>query len=123
MNSINDNDLDPQETKEWIEAMEAVIERDGHERAQYILRQLADQSFLSGAGSPYSANTPYLNTIPPELEVRSKGIQEVESKIRAIIRWNAVVMVMRANKDDSNLGGHAMTVVGYTDEYFIIRNI
>ncbi len=106
MNSINKNDLDPQETKEWVEAMEAIIERDGHERAQYILRQLADQSFLSGAGSPYSASTPYLNTIPPDLEVRSKGIQELESKIRAIIRWNAVVMVMRANKDDSNLGGH-----------------
>ena len=106
MNSINKNDLDPQETQEWVEAMEAVIERDGHERAQYILRQLADQSVLSGAGSPYSANTPYLNTIPPELEVRSKGNQELESKIRSIIRWNAVVMVMRANKDDSDLGGH-----------------
>ena len=106
MNSINKNDIDPQETQEWVEAMEAVIERDGHERAQYILRQLADQSVLSGAGSPYSANTPYLNTIPPELEVRSKGNQELESKIRSIIRWNAVVMVMRANKDDSDLGGH-----------------
>ena len=106
MNSINKNDLDPQETQEWVEAMEAVIERDGHERAQYILRQLADQSVLSGAGSPYSANTPYLNTISPELEVRSKGNLELESKIRSIIRWNAVVMVMRANNDDSDLGGH-----------------
>ena len=106
MSSIKKNDLDPQETQEGVEAMEAVIERDGHERAQYILRQLADQSVLSGVGSPYSANTPYLNTIPPELEVRSKGNQELESKIRSIIRWNAVVMVMRANKDDSDLGGH-----------------
>ena len=77
MNSMNNNDLDPLETREWVEAMEAVIERDGHERAQYILRQLADQSVLSGAGSPYPANTPYLNTIPPELEVRSKGNQEL----------------------------------------------
>ena len=76
MNSINKNDLGPQETQEWVEAMEAVIERDGHERAQYILQQLADQSVLSGAGSPYSANTPYLNTITPELEVRSKGNQD-----------------------------------------------
>jgi pyruvate dehydrogenase E1 component len=100
------NDLDPQETQEWIEAMEAVVERDGFERAQFLLRELADHAVLSGAGSPYSANTPYLNTIPPELEVRSKGDQELEHKIRSIIRWNAAVMVMRANRDLSDLGGH-----------------
>ena len=100
------NDLDPQETQEWVEAMEAVVERDGFERAQFLLRELADHAVLSGAGSPYSANTPYLNTIPPELEVHSKGDQELEHKIRSIIRWNAVVMVMRANRDSSDLGGH-----------------
>ena len=100
------NDLDPQETQEWVEAMEAVVERDGFERAQFLLRELADHAVLSGAGSPYSANTPYLNTIPPELEVRSKGDQELEHKIRSIIRWNAAVMVMRANRDSSDLGGH-----------------
>ena len=106
MTSKKVNDLDPQETQEWVEAMEAVIERDGHERAQYLLRQLADQAVLSGADSPYSANTPYLNTIPPELEVRSKGVQEIEHKIRSIIRWNAAVMVMRANRGLADLGGH-----------------
>ncbi len=100
------NDLDPQETQEWVEAMEAVVERDGFERAQFLLRELADHAVLSGAGSPYSANTPYLNTIPPELEVHSKGDQELEHKIRSIIRWNAAVMVMRANRDSSDLGGH-----------------
>ena len=106
MTSKKVNDLDPQETQEWVEAMEAVIERDGHERAQYLLRQLADQAVLSGAGSPYSVNTPYLNTIPPELEVRSKGVQEMEHKVRSIIRWNAAVMVMRANRGLADLGGH-----------------
>ena len=106
MTSKKVNDLDPQETLEWIEAIEAVVERDGPERAQFLLRQLADNAVLSGAGSPYSANTPYLNTIPPELEVRSKGDQELEHKIRSIIRWNAAVMVMRANRDSSDLGGH-----------------
>ena len=106
MTSKKINDLDPQETLEWIEAIEAVVERDGLERAQFLLRQLADNAVLSGAGSPYSANTPYLNTIPPELEVRSKGDQELEHKIRSIIRWNAAVMVMRANRDSSDLGGH-----------------
>ena len=106
MTSKKVNDLDPQETQEWVEAMEAVVERDGFERAQYLLRELADHAVLSGAGSPYSANTRYLNTIPPELEVRSKGDQELEHKIRSIIRWNAAVMVMRANRDSSDLGGH-----------------
>ena len=106
MTSKKVNDLDPQETQEWVEAMEAVVERDGHERAQFLLRQLADQAVLSGAGSPYSVNTPYLNTIPLELEVRSQGDQEMESKIRSIIRWNAAIMVMRANRDSADLGGH-----------------
>ena len=106
MTSKKVNDLDPQETQEWVEAMEAVVERDGHERAQFLLRQLADQAVLSGAGSPYSVNTPYLNTIPPELEVRSQGDQEMESKSRSIIRGNAAIMVMRANRDSADLGGH-----------------
>ena len=106
MTPKKENDLDPQETQEWVEAMEAVVERDGFERAQFLLRELADHAVLSGVGSPYSVNTPYLNTIPPELEVRSKGDQELEHKIRSIIRWNAVVMVMRANRDSSDLGGH-----------------
>ena len=100
------NDLDPQETLEWIEAMEAVIERDGFERAQFLLRRLADRAVTSGVDAPYMAYTPYLNTIPPELEVRSSGNQELESKIRSIIRWNAAMMVMRANRDSSELGGH-----------------
>ena len=106
MTPKKENDLDPQETQEWVEAMEAVVERDGFERAQFLLRELADHAVLSGVGSPYSASTPYLNTIPPELEVRSKGDQELEHKIRSIIRWNAAVMVMRANRDSSDLGGH-----------------
>ena len=76
------NDLDPLETREWIEAMDAVVERDGIERAQFLLSQLADQAILSGAGSPYSANTPYTNTIPPELEIHSKGNHDLEWKIR-----------------------------------------
>ena len=100
------NDLDPEETLEWIEAMEAVIERDGHERAQFLLRRLADRAVISGADAPYTAYTPYLNTIPPELEVRSPGDMEIESRIRSIIRWNAAMMVMRANRESSELGGH-----------------
>ena len=106
MPSEHSNDLDPQETQEWVEAIDAILERDGHERAQFLLQILADRAVLSGAGSPYSVNTPYLNTIPPELEIDSKGNHDLEWKIRSIIRWNAAIMVMRANRDSSDLGGH-----------------
>jgi len=106
MTSERSNDLDPEETQEWVEAIDAVLERDGHERAQFLLRLLAERAILSGAISPYSANTPYVNTIPPELEIDSKGDHDLEWKIRSIIRWNAAIMVMRANRDSSDLGGH-----------------
>ncbi|MEM7258926.1 MAG: pyruvate dehydrogenase (acetyl-transferring), homodimeric type, partial [Pseudomonadota bacterium] len=100
------NDVDPQETREWLEALEAVVEQEGPERAHYLLEALIDQSRRSGANLPYSASTAYINTIPPHLEVTSPGNHEVEYKIRSMIRWNATAMVLRANRDDSNLGGH-----------------
>jgi len=106
MSSKKVHDLDPEETREWIEAIESVVERDGVERAQFILSQLADQAILSGGGNPYSLNTPYTNTIPPEIEVHSEGNHDLEWKIRSIIRWNAAIMVMRANQDSTDLGGH-----------------
>jgi pyruvate dehydrogenase E1 component len=106
MNETIHHDVDPQETREWIEAIEAVIERDGLERAHFLLSQLADRATSAGVPSPYSANTPYINTIPPELETRSPGNQEIEAKLRALIRWNAANMVVKANKESSELGGH-----------------
>jgi pyruvate dehydrogenase E1 component len=106
MNETIHHDVDPQETREWIEAIEAVIERDGLERAHFLLSQLADRATSAGVPSPYSANTPYINTIPPELEIRSPGNQEIEAKLRALIRWNAANMVVKANKESSELGGH-----------------
>ncbi len=111
------HDLDPQETREWIDAIEAVIERDGLERAYFLLRQLADRATTSGVASPYSATTPYINTIPPELEVRSPGNQEIESKLRAIIRWNAANMVVKANKESSELGGHIASFASAANLY------
>jgi len=106
MNVLPTHDVDPQETQEWIEAIEAVIERDGVERAHYLLRNLAERAVTSGAESPYLATTPYINTIPPELQVRSPGNHEIEAKLRALIRWNATNMVVKANKASSELGGH-----------------
>ncbi len=99
-------DIDPIETQEWLEALEAVFEREGTERAHFLLEHLIDTARRSGAHLPYSANTAYLNTIPPTQEERSPGDAAMEWRIRSIIRWNALAMVVRANRITSELGGH-----------------
>ncbi len=99
-------DQDPEETREWIEALEAVIEREGVERAHFLLERLIDKARRSGAYLPYSANTAYLNTIPPSKEQRSPGDPAIEWRIRSIIRWNAMAMVVQANREHPGLGGH-----------------
>ena len=99
-------DIDPQETKEWLEALDAVIEREGAERAHFILEQLLDEAHDYGAAIPFSVTTPYLNTIPLELEQYTPGDPALEWKIRSIIRWNAMAMVIKANRITSELGGH-----------------
>nr|MBA2592086.1 pyruvate dehydrogenase (acetyl-transferring), homodimeric type [Gammaproteobacteria bacterium] len=97
---------DPEETKEWIESLEAVIEREGTERAHFLLEGLIDKARRSGAYLPYSANTAYLNTIPVSKEQRSPGDPAIEWRIRSIIRWNAMAMVIQANREHAGLGGH-----------------
>ncbi len=99
-------DIDPIETQEWLEALEAVFEREGTERAHFLLEHLIDIARRSGAHLPYSANTAYLNTILPTQEERSPGDAAMEWRIRSIIRWNALAMVVRANRITSELGGH-----------------
>ncbi|MGB7302732.1 MAG: pyruvate dehydrogenase (acetyl-transferring), homodimeric type [Burkholderiaceae bacterium] len=103
-------DIDPVETREWLDALEAVLDRLGPERAHYLLSQMIDQARRSGAFIPFSANTAYLNTIPTHLEAPNPGNAEFEERIRSFIRWNAMAMVVRANKhnppDGGDLGGH-----------------
>ncbi len=103
-------DPDPAETQEWIDALEAVIDREGPQRAHHLLETLIEKARRSGAYIPYSANTSYINTIPPHLEERSPGNGEHEERIRSFIRWNAMAMVVRANRleppDGGDLGGH-----------------
>ncbi len=99
-------DSDPQETKEWLEALESVLEHEGPDRAHFLLEKLVAKARLSGAYIPYNANTAYMNTIPPLREERSPGDAELENNIRSLVRWNAMAMVVRANKDSSELGGH-----------------
>ena len=100
------NDPDALETHEWLDALEAVLEREGPERAHYLLEKLVDKARRSGSYIPFSLNTAYLNTIPPHLEERSPGDHAMEARIRAFCRWNAMVMVAKANKSDDELGGH-----------------
>ena len=99
-------DIDPQETREWLDALDAVLEREGAERTHYLLERLLDQAHDYGAIAPYSVTTPYINTIPPELEEYTPGDPALEWKIRSIIRWNAMAMVIKANRITSELGGH-----------------
>ena len=118
------NDPDTLETQEWIDALEAVIEREGPERAHYLLERLIDQARRSGAFLPHSPNTAYINTIPPHLEERSPGDAALEERIRSYCRWNAMVMVAKANKGDSDLGGHIAsfaslgTLIGIGQHHF-----
>jgi pyruvate dehydrogenase E1 component len=102
-------DIDPEETREWKEALEEVIERDGPQRAHFLIESLVDKARRSGAYLPYNATTAYLNTIPVHQEANRPGDAALERRIKSIIRWNAMAMVVRANREDSGLGGHIAT--------------
>ncbi len=99
------NDIDPTETKEWIEALQSVLDQDGSERAHFLIEQLVAATRQSGFDIPFSANTAYLNTIPVSRQAQFPGDATLEQRIRSYVRWNAMMMVLRANKH-TNVGGH-----------------
>ncbi len=99
-------DVDREETDEWIESLNAVVQSDGIERAHYLLEMLIDEARRAGANLPYSANTAYVNTIPESREEHTPGDPAIEWRIRSLIRWNALAMVVQANRQSSELGGH-----------------
>ncbi|MFA9219460.1 MAG: pyruvate dehydrogenase (acetyl-transferring), homodimeric type, partial [Sphingomonadaceae bacterium] len=99
-------DPDSQETKEWLDALAAVLEQEGPERAHYLMERLIDLARQAGSDIPFSANTAYVNTIPAHLETHCPGNLEYEEKLRSWMRWNAMAMVVRANRADGDLGGH-----------------
>jgi len=98
-------DSDPMETKEWLDAMHGVIQAAGPERAGFLIDQQIAYARVNGVDQPFHAQTPYINTIPVERQARIPGDQAIEHKIRSYTRWNAMAMVLRANKD-TNVGGH-----------------
>ncbi len=99
-------DLDPQETSEWEEAIDVVVERDGSERAQYLLRKTIHKAFQAGVEPPDTVHTPYVNTIPLENQPPYPGDLETERKILRALRWNATAMVVNANRKPAEPGGH-----------------
>ena len=108
---INDAgaDIDAIETSEWLEALDAVLTHDGPNRAQDLLMKVIESAQRSGAGVIASLNTPYVNTISPDREAKLPGDPALERRLRSIVRWNAMAMVVRANKGSSELGGHIAT--------------
>ncbi|MBK9494154.1 MAG: Pyruvate dehydrogenase E1 component [Alphaproteobacteria bacterium ADurb.BinA280] len=106
LQTLLDTDLDPTETQEWMEALQAIIGNDGPERAHFLLDRMVEVTRRAGAFLPFQPTTEYINTIPPQMEAKSPGDGALEWRIRSINRWNAMAMVVRANRKPGELGGH-----------------
>src|SRR3954469_2036036 len=99
-------DVDPQETREWLEALDAVVEHDGADRAKHLLERVVGHAQVSGAAPAPAGTTPYLHTIPPQREPDYPVDYDLERRVRSIMRWNAISTVLQSNKESSELGGH-----------------
>ena len=109
MNELLRDDPDPTETREWVESIQAVLDHDGAPRAHQLLEDMVEITRRAGANLPFEPTTEYINTIPQGQEARSPGDAAMEWRIRSIIRWNAMAMVVRANRKPGDLGGHIAT--------------
>ena len=92
--SLSKGDLDPLETNDWLDSLTAVIEKDGDQRAHFLIKELINKAYMEGVNIPYTQNTPYINTIPSSEEKKSNGDQNIERRIRSLIRWNAAAMAV-----------------------------
>ena len=106
LTDVLENDLDPTETREWMESLKAVLDADGPERAHHLLERMVELTRRAGGQLPFQPTTQYINSIPPHLEAKHDGDANLEWRIRSIIRWNAMAMVVRANRKPGDLGGH-----------------
>jgi len=118
----NGADIDPTETQEWLDSLTAVVAKDGTDRAHYLLKKLIDEAYKEGSNRPLTRITPYINTISTESEVKSPGDQNIERRIRSLIRWNAAAMVVKANKKNPELGGHIGTFASAATLYDVGMN-
>lgn len=102
-------DNDATETQEWLDALDGVLQTGGPNRARFLLTQLKHEAVRHGVEIPFTANTPYINTIPADRQPPYPGSREIERRIKSLVRWNAMAMVVRANKKESGIGGHIST--------------
>ena len=102
-------DIDATEVRDWFDSLDAVIDRYGLTATGRLLQQLTRRAERVGVDLPFTANTPYINTIPPEEETRYPGDRDLEQQIKSIVRWNALAMVVRANQREAGIGGHIST--------------
>src|SRR5688572_15368603 len=104
-----EDDPDPVETAEWLESLRYVLDAKGPQRVSYLLSVLEEEAYRHGVEIPFSANTPYINTIPESKQPVYPGHREYERRLKSIIRWNAMAMVVRANRQEEGIGGHIST--------------
>ncbi len=121
MSNENNKDIELKEleTREWFESLDYVIEHSGRERVKELLHQLQIRALKPELAYPFSANTPYINTIPREKQPPFPGDREIERRIKSLIRWNAMAMVVKANKQESGIGGHISTYASAATLYEI----
>jgi len=115
-------DSDPQETEEWIESIEDALEEHGLERARFLLEELIGFAQSKGARLPFNTNTPFINTILPDQQPKFPGDRAVERRIKSLVRWNAMAMVVRANNESHGIGGHISTYASAANLYEIGYN-
>src|SRR6185369_7323985 len=111
----HDPDVDPLETREWIEALDALIAEEGAERATFLLRRLLQHARARRVPLPRVLATPYINTIPLAEQPPYQGNLEIEARISSLVRWNALAMVVRANRESAELGGHIASYASAAD--------
>jgi pyruvate dehydrogenase E1 component len=115
-------DVDPSETAEWLESLDYVLESKGPERVQQLLSVLEASAHRNGVELPFTATTPYVNTIPPDRQPAYPGNRDLERRIKSIVRWNAMAMVTRANRDHAGIGGHISTFASSATLYEVAMN-
>jgi pyruvate dehydrogenase E1 component len=120
--SAANGDVDSAETTEWLESLEAVLQNEGRDRARFLLSELQHKAVRSGVRLPFTANTPYINTIPVSRQPPFPGGREIERRIKSLVRWNAMAMVVRANKHEDGIGGHISTFASSATLYEVAFN-
>ena len=115
-------DTDPQETQEWLESIDDALEEHGFDRARFLLEQLIEHAQAKGARLPFNTNTPFINTILPSDQPEYPGDRKIERRIKSIIRWNAMAMVVRANTNTPGIGGHISTYASSATLYEVAFN-